>query len=45
MILIISVLLLAILRYFKDQLDDLEHSEILAFLRCLPDMDVDEVCF
>jgi len=34
---------LAILKYYNDQLDDLEHSEILAFLRCIPSMDMDEV--
>jgi len=34
---------LAVLKFFSDQLDDLEHSEILAFVRCLPAMDMDEV--
>jgi len=34
---------IAILKYFKDQLDDLEHSEILGFLRSLPNMDMDEI--
>ena len=34
---------LAVLKFFSDQLDDLEHSEILAFVRCLPSMDMDEV--
>ncbi len=34
---------LAILRYWKDTLEELEHSEIVSFLNKLPAMDVDEV--
>jgi len=33
----------AILKKFKDELEDLEHSEILSFLRRLPNMDMDQV--
>ena len=33
----------AILKKFKDELEDLEHSEILSFLRRLPVMDMDQV--
>jgi hypothetical protein len=34
----------AILKKYKDELEDLEHTEILSFLRRLPAMDMDQVC-
>jgi len=37
------LILPAILKKFKDELEDLEHSEILSFLRRLPNMDMDQV--
>lgn len=34
---------LAVLKKFKDELEDLEHSEILSFLHRLPNIDIDQV--
>lgn len=33
----------AVLKKFKDELEDLEHSEILSFLHRLPQMDMDQI--
>ena len=32
-----------VLRKFKDELEDLEHSEIVSFLHRLPFMDMDQI--